>query len=173
MKFTFFFFVFGENWFFFFVTETQRKWSMAFNIFFLSYNWQSVGFLFHVIHHGCLCPCVLGFSLNDCTRGELNFYPLCVSVDTGRTLWHACAEWRLLYLLKHARPGCCHATAILETYSHTEKHAHNRHLSPALNARVLFVTIVTSLVLNHLPLLHLLYMFLFLVSLLVLYIGGF
>lgn len=33
---------------------TQRKWSMAFSIFFLSYTWQSVRFLFHVIHYGCL-----------------------------------------------------------------------------------------------------------------------
>lgn len=102
---------------------------MAFNIFFLSYTWQSVGFWFHVIHYGCFffCPCVLGFSLNDCTPGELNFNPLCVSVDTGRLLWPACTERRLLYLFKLARPGCCHAAAIRRKTHHTAKHAHNRH----------------------------------------------
>lgn len=41
----------GRTDFIFF--PTKRKWSMAFNIFFLSYTWQSVGFLFHVFHYGC------------------------------------------------------------------------------------------------------------------------
>lgn len=45
----FYYYYFGRTVFF----PTQRKWSMAFNIFFLSYTWQSVGFLFHVIHYGC------------------------------------------------------------------------------------------------------------------------
>lgn len=124
-----FFFVFfcGRTDFIFF--QLKEKWSMAFNIFFLSYTWQSVGFWFHVIHYGCFffCPCVLGFSLNDCTPGELNFNPLCVSVDTGRLLWPACTERRLLYLFKLARPGCCHAAAIRRKTHHTAKHAHNRH----------------------------------------------
>lgn len=141
-----------ENWFNFF--PTQRKWSMAFKIFFLSYTWQSVGFLFQVIHYGCFfCPCVREFSLNDCAPGELNFNPLCVSVDTGRTLWPACAERRLLYLFKPALPGCCHAAAIWKRkiHSHNSKHAQNLHFSPLNNS--VHVTVGTFLVLNHLPLL--------------------
>ena len=67
-----FLFFCGRTIFIFFF-QLKEKWSMAFNIFFLSYTWQSVGFWFHVIHYGCFffffCPCVLGFSLNDCTPG--------------------------------------------------------------------------------------------------------
>lgn len=128
-----------------FIFSNSKK--MVYGIYYLlSYTWQSVGFLLHVIHYGCFfCPCVAEFSLNDCTLGELNFHLLCVSVDAGRTL--------SLYLFKLALPGCCHAADMKEKNPFTQqKHAHNPHFAP-LNSSVLLLTIVTFLVLNHSPLL--------------------
>lgn len=55
---------------------------MAFNIFFTR---QSVWLLF-CDSLWVFFAHVFEFSLNDCTRGGLNFDPLCVSVDAGRTL---------------------------------------------------------------------------------------
>lgn len=52
-----------------------------------------------------------------------------------------------------ALPGCCHAAADIKEKTETfpqQKHAHNPHFSP-LNGRALLVTVVTFLVLNHLP----------------------
>lgn len=110
---------------------------------------------------GVFCPCVLEFSLNDCTPGELNFNPLCVSVDTGRTLWPACAERRLLYLFNLALSGCCHAAAIRKKYSHSR----NMHIiNTSFHWTVLFLWLLLFLVLNHLPLPSLIHEVMFLVS---------
>lgn len=140
------------SWLFFFSWEilffpTQRKWSMAFNIFFLSYTWQSVGFLFHVWVF--FYPCVLEFSLNDCTQGSWTLTP-CVC------LWTQAGHCDLLvqnggYCIFSSLLSLGVATLLPFKNTFTQpKHAHNRHLSPP-NGSVL-TTLVTFLVLNHLSL---------------------
>lgn len=47
----FFLLLFWENWFYFFSNSKKMVYGI-YNIFFLSYTWQSVGFLLHVIHMG-------------------------------------------------------------------------------------------------------------------------
>lgn len=141
---------------------TQRKWSMAFNIFFLSYTWQSVGFLFHVWVF--FYPCVLEFSLNDCTQGSWTLTPcVCLWTQAGHCDLPVqnggyCIFSSLLSL------GVATLLPFKNTFTQP-KHAHNRHLSPP-NGSVL-TTLVTFLVLNHLslPLLfHMTYMFLVSIS---------
>lgn len=84
----------GDIFGIFFFQHNDGLWH--FNIIFLSCIWQSVS-LFYVSHSvGVLCPYVCEFSLNVHRGDEL--WPLCVSMDTGRTPWPACATWRLLYL---------------------------------------------------------------------------
>lgn len=148
-----------ENWFclFFFVLffHLKQKWSMAFNIFFLSYTWQSVGFLFHVIYNGCFCAHVfLEFSLNDCTPGELNLKPLvCVCGHGREAVTCPCGAEATVSFFSQASLSLGVANAAghckqQNTHKHTQqKHAHNQHVSP-MNSSVLLVTIVTVLVLK-------------------------
>lgn len=142
----------GELILFFF--HLKQKWSMAFNIFFLSYTWQSVGFLFHVIYDGCFCAHVfLSSHWMTAHLGSWTLTPrVCVSVDTGGALWPARAERRLLYLFLKLCSSwvlpMLQATKNKKTHKHTQQnHAHNQHVSPP-NGSVLLVTIVTVLVLK-------------------------
>lgn len=150
------FFLLWGNWFYFFQLKENGLWHL---IFFLSYTWQSVGFLFHVIHYGCFffCFCFAHVSLSShwmtahqrswtltpyvCVCGHRQDTLTCLCRKEATVSSQARSPWVL--------PCCCHHK-ITTTFTQ-QKHAHNQHFSP-LNGSVL-VTNVTFLVLNHLPLL--------------------
>lgn len=146
------------SWPFFFCGRTDFIFSnskkMVYGIYYLlSYTWQSVGFLFHVIHNGCfLAHALLSSRWTTAHWGSWTFTScVCLWTQAGHchclcraeatVSFQACSPWVL--------PCCWHKRKKTITQ---QKHAHNPHLAP-LNSSILLLTIVTFLVLNHSPLL--------------------